>query len=279
MSVGVVQAFQKEDQRKVFIYTYIFVYTYTHSYIPTLPFQVAYDCDVTYVANQELGFDFLRDNLAMSAENVVQQRPYSFCLVDEVDSILVDEARTPLIISRKGKMPNDKHISSAQIAKELIKDKHYEVDLKNQKVELTQAGFKFCEQVYNYLCVQISCRRDNDDDDDDDDYIYKYIVSMYVSMYVMQIVGKSLFDLSDPWAFFIVSALKAKELFTKDKEYIIKDNELFIVDSFTGRVMEGRRFTDGIQQAIEAKEGMQVSAETEVIGKALLLTNQTNSYY
>lgn len=204
MSVGVVQAFQKEDQRKV-----------------------AYDCDVTYVANQELGFDFLRDNLAMSAENVVQQRPYSFCLVDEVDSILVDEARTPLIISRKGKMPNDKHISSAQIAKELIKDKHYEVDLKNQKVELTQAGFKFCEQI----------------------------------------VGKSLFDLSDPWAFFIVSALKAKELFTKDKEYIIKDNELFIVDSFTGRVMEGRRFTDGIQQAIEAKEGMQVSAETEVIAK------------
>ena len=102
---------------------------------------------------------------------------------------------------------------------------------------------------------------------------------MYASMYVMQIVGKSLFDLSDPWAFFIVSALKAKELFTKDKEYIIKDNELFIVDSFTGRVMEGRRFTDGIQQAIEAKEGMQVSAETEVIGKALLLTNQTNSYY
>ena len=83
-----------------------------------------------------------------------------------------------------------------------------------------------------------------------------------------------MFDLSDPWAFFIVSALKAKELFTKDKEYIIKDNELFIVDSFTGRVMEGRRFTDGIQQAIEAKEGMQVSAETEVIGKVLLLRNQ-----
>ena len=75
-----------------------------------------------------------------------------------------------------------------------------------------------------------------------------------------------MYDLSDPWAFFIISALKAKELFTRDKEYIIKDNELFIVDSFTGRVMEGRRFTDGIQQAIEAKEGMQVSADTEVIG-------------
>mgnify|MGYP005689483277 FL=1 len=75
-----------------------------------------------------------------------------------------------------------------------------------------------------------------------------------------------MFDLTDPWAFFIVSALKAKELFARDKEYIIKDNEIFIVDSFTGRVMEGRRFTDGIQQAIEAKEGMQVSSETQVIG-------------
>ena len=87
----------------------------------------------------------------MSAENVVQQRPLNFCLVDEVDSILIDEARTPLIISRKGKMPNEKHISSAQIARELTKDEHYEVDLKNQKVELTQAGFKFCEQVT--LCL------------------------------------------------------------------------------------------------------------------------------
>ena len=84
----------------------------------------------------------------MSVENVVQQtRPFRFCLVDEVDSILIDEARTPLIISRKGKLPNDKHISGAQIARELTKDVHYEVDLKNQKVELTQVGFKFCEQV------------------------------------------------------------------------------------------------------------------------------------
>ena len=91
--------------------------------------------------------------LAMSAENVVQQRPFNFCLVDEVDSILIDEARTPLIISRKGKTANEKHISSAQIARELTKDKHYEVDRKNQKVELTQAGFKFCEQVmFSSIC-------------------------------------------------------------------------------------------------------------------------------
>lgn len=119
-------------------------------------YQAAYDCDVTYVSNQELGFDFLRDNLAMSVENVVQQtRPFRFCLVDEVDSILIDEARTPLIISRKGKLPNEKHISAAQIARELTKDVHYEVDLKNQKVELTQVGFKFCEQVSWLVIVML----------------------------------------------------------------------------------------------------------------------------
>jgi len=204
LTVGVIQSYQKEAERKA-----------------------AYSCDVTYVANQELGFDFLRDNLAMSAENVVQQRAYNFCLVDEVDSILIDEARTPLIISRKGKAPTEKYFSCAQIAMELKKGIHYEVDLKNQKVELTATGFKFCEQI----------------------------------------VGKGLFEFSDPWAFYIVNALKAKELFNKDKEYIIKDGSIFIVDSFSGRVLEGRRFTDGIQQSIEAKEKLKVSDETQVIAK------------
>jgi len=109
--VGIVQSFQKENERKA-----------------------AYTCDVTYVANQELGFDYLRDNLAMAQSNVVLQRPLGYCLVDEVDSILIDEARTPLIISRKGKPPTEKYASCAQIAKELSSGVHYEVDLKNQKV-------------------------------------------------------------------------------------------------------------------------------------------------
>jgi preprotein translocase subunit SecA len=195
LSVGVVQSYQKEGQRKD-----------------------AYNCDVTYVSNQELGFDFLRDNLALSAENVVQQRPYNFCVVDEADSILIDEARTPLIISRKGPAPTDKYITCAQISLNLFEGQHYTVEKKDQKVELTPAGFKYAEQI----------------------------------------VGKNLFDLTDPWAFYIINALKAKELFKVDQEYIIKDGAISIIDAFSGRVLDGRRFTDGLQQSIEAKEKLLV---------------------
>mmetsp|Transcript_19540 Transcript_19540/g.18872 ORF Transcript_19540/g.18872 Transcript_19540/m.18872 type:complete len:1035 (-) Transcript_19540:297-3401(-) len=204
LTVGVVQSYQKEGQRKD-----------------------AYNCDVTYVSNQELGFDFLRDNLALSAENVVQQRPYNFCVVDEADSILIDEARTPLIISRKGPAPTDKYITCAQISLNLFEGQHYTADKKDQKVELTPAGFKYAEQI----------------------------------------VGKNLFDLSDPWAFYIINALKAKELFKVDQEYIIKDGAISIIDAFSGRVLDGRRFTDGLQQSIEAKEKLLVSGETQVVAK------------
>jgi len=205
MSVGVVQSYQQEAARRA-----------------------AYNCDVTYVANQELGFDFLRDNLAMDVQNVVQQRPFNFCVVDEADSILIDEARTPLIISRKGLAPTDKYLQCAAIATNLIKGTHYEVNVKDQRVELTPTGFKFAEQI----------------------------------------VGKSLFDLADPWAFYIINSLKAKELYFKDKEYIVKDGtNIAIVDAFSGRVLEGRRFTDGLQQSIEAKEKLKVSGETQVVAK------------
>ena len=204
LSVGIVQNYQKEAERKS-----------------------AYNCDVTYVPNQELGFDFLRDNLAMDPANIVQQRPFNFCIVDECDSILIDEARTPLIISRKGSAPVDKYLTSAEIAKNLVAGMHYEVNLKDQKIELTTAGFKFAEQI----------------------------------------VGKALFDLADPWAFYVINALKAKELYSKDKEYIIKDGAVAIIDSFSGRVLDGRRFTDGLQQSIEAKESLQVSSVTQVVAK------------
>lgn len=204
LTVGVVQSYQKEAERRK-----------------------QYQCDITYVANQELGFDFLRDNLAMSTENIVLTRPYNFCVVDEADSILIDEARTPLIISRKGNGPTAKYISAAQISQNLFVGKHYEVNKKDQKVELTPAGFKFAEQI----------------------------------------VGKGLYELNDPWAFYIINALKAKELFIKDSEYIVQNGQISIVDSFTGRVLEGRRFSDGLQQAIEAKEGLTVSGETQVVAK------------
>jgi preprotein translocase subunit SecA len=205
LSVGIVQNFQTERQR-----------------------EAAYSCDVTYVSNQELGFDFLRDNLATSQDQVVLRRSFAFCVVDEADSILVDEARTPLIISRKGNAPTDKYISCAEIAKNLKEGEHYEVDRKNTKVEMTPKGFKYAEQI----------------------------------------VGKGLFELGDPWAFYIVNAVKAKELYARDSEYIIReDGSVAIVDSFSGRVLDGRRFTDGLQQSIEAKEGLAVSAETQTVAK------------
>ena len=129
-------------------------------------------------------------------------------------------------VGRTGAAPTDKYLSCAQIAKNLKIDVHYAVSKKDQKVDLTPEGFKFAEQI----------------------------------------VGKSLFDLKDPWAFYIVNALKAKELFAKDQEYIVRseDNTIAIVDAFSGRVLEGRRFTDGLQQSIEAKEGVPVSGETQV---------------
>lgn len=209
MSVGIIQSYQKEEQRKE-----------------------AYDTDITYLSNQELGFDFLRDNLAMSLENVVQTRPYNFCVVDEADSILVDEARTPLIISRKGNGPTAKYSSCAQIALNLEVTKHYDVNEKERKIELTPAGFKYCEKI----------------------------------------VGKNLYDLVDPWAYYIINAVKAKELYIRDKQYIVAEgpdggSEISIVDEFTGRVLTGRRFTDGLQQAIEAKENIGVSGETQVVAK------------
>ena len=203
-TVGVIQNYQKEAERKK-----------------------AYLCDVTYVANQELGFDFLRDNLAMSMENVVQPKPYNFCIIDEADSILIDEAKTPLIISRKGTPPTEKYITSAQIVKNLNKGVHYEVNEKDQKVELTTTGFKFTEQI----------------------------------------LGKNLFDLNDPWAFYVINGVKAKELFNADRDYIVQDGSVSIIDTFSGRVLEGRRFTDGIQQSIEAKEGLKITAQTQIIAK------------
>merc|ERR1711871_573613 len=204
MTVGVIQNYMKENERKS-----------------------AYSCDVTYIANQELGFDYLRDNLATSNDQIVQYRPFNFCVVDEADSILIDEARTPLIISRKGLPATDKFITSASIAKNLNQNEHYEVDIKEQKIQITQKGYKYAEQI----------------------------------------LGKGLFDLKDSWAFFILNALKAKELYNEGSEYIIDNNEIRVIDSFSGRVLEGRRFSDGIQQSIEAKESLSISSETQTVAK------------
>ncbi len=195
-----------------------------------------YACDITYATNSELGFDYLRDNMATEIDEVVQ-RKFNYCVIDEVDSILIDEARTPLIISGQIERPQEKYQKAAELALSLIKAKElskdgvdpegdFEVDEKQRSCILTDQGFAKCEE---YLKV-------ND-----------------------------LYDPKDPWAHYITNALKAKELFVKDVNYIIKKDEAVIVDEFTGRVMPGRRWSDGQHQAIEAKEGLKIQPETQTL--------------
>lgn len=191
--------------------------------------RAAYSCDVTYVTNTELGFDYLRDHLAYTPDDVVITRPFSFCIIDEADSILIDEARTPLIISSKVPAPTQKYATAEQAAQMLQKDVHYSVNEKEQSVLLTERGYSDLETALKV---------------------------------------PDLFSPQNPWASFISNALKAKELFKPDVNYIISDSdsaeakkEIQIVDEFTGRVMKGRRWSEGLHQAIEAKEGITVANE------------------
>ncbi|NEQ46482.1 MAG: preprotein translocase subunit SecA [Leptolyngbya sp. SIOISBB] len=184
-----------------------------------------YACDITYGTNSEFGFDYLRDNMATSIEDVVQ-RPFNFCVIDEVDSILIDEARTPLIISGQVERPSEKYTQAAEVARQLNADDHYEVDEKARNVLLTDEGFILAEDLLGV---------------------------------------KDLFDPKDPWAHYVFNAIKGKELFVKDVNYIVRDGEVVIVDEFTGRVMPGRRWSDGLHQAIEAKEYADIQPETQTL--------------
>jgi len=184
-----------------------------------------YGCDITYGTNSELGFDYLRDNMATSMEDVVQ-RPFNYCVIDEIDSVLIDEARTPLIISGQVDRPSEKYIKAAEIARALNSEDHYEVDEKQRTILLTDEGFIQAEEL---LGVQ------------------------------------DLFDPRDPWAHYVFNAIKAKELFTLDVNYIVRGGEVVIVDEFTGRVMPGRRWSDGLHQAIEAKENLETQPETQTL--------------
>jgi preprotein translocase subunit SecA len=190
-----------------------------------------YSCDITYTTNSELGFDYLRDNMAVSMEEVVQ-RPFNYCLIDEVDSVLIDEARTPLIISGQVERPTEKYQQAAEIAAMLSKQNEegdegdYEVDEKARNILMTDEGFAKAEQLLEV----------ND-----------------------------LYDPENPWAHYISNALKAKELFAQDVNYIVRNDEIVIVDEFTGRVMPGRRWSDGLHQAIEAKESVTIQKETQTL--------------
>lgn len=187
--------------------------------------KAAYDCDITYGTNNEFGFDYLRDNMAQSPDMLVQ-RPYNYAIIDEVDSILIDEARTPLIISGRLEKSAETYQLMAQIAPKLQKDKDYEVDEKNKNIILTEDGIDRAQEL-----LQI----------------------------------KDLFDINTQYAHHLLQALKAKELFVKDTDYVVRNNEVMIVDEFTGRLMEGRRWSDGLHQAIEAKEGVKIQDETQTL--------------
>lgn len=182
----------------------------------------AYLCDVTYVTNSELGFDYLRDNLAQDKSDLVL-REFNYCVIDEVDSILIDEARTPLIISGNAEAPGPKYYKAAKIASAFVRDVHYTVDEKQKNAVLTEDGYEAAEDI---LAVD------------------------------------DLYDPREQWASYIINALKAKELQLKDVNYIVKGEEVIIVDEFTGRTMQGRRWGEGLHQAIEAKEGLPIQNET-----------------
>lgn len=187
--------------------------------------KAAYDCDITYGTNNEFGFDYLRDNMASSKEMLVQ-RPYNYAIIDEVDSILIDEARTPLIISGRLDKSAELYVTMAKVAPMLEVKRDYEVDEKNKNVILTEEGIDRAQELLSV-----------------DD----------------------LFDISNQYAHHLLQALKAKELYKIDTDYVVKNGEVMIVDEFTGRIMEGRRWSDGLHQAVEAKENLKIQDETQTL--------------
>ncbi len=188
--------------------------------------QQQYEADITYGTNNEFGFDFLRDNMSYSKEHMVQ-RGHHFVIVDEVDSILIDEARTPLIISGPTDRKLDNYLKADQVAKALVKEEHFTVDEKDKVVLMTEEGIAKAEELF------------------DVDNLYS-LENSALSHHVDQ-------------------ALKANYLFEIDVDYVVKDGEVVIVDEFTGRLSEGRRFSEGLHQALEAKEKVEIKEETQTL--------------
>ncbi|MCD2189142.1 preprotein translocase subunit SecA [Actinomycetospora soli] len=191
----------------------------------------AYKADITYGTNNEFGFDYLRDNMAWSKAECVQ-RGHVFAIVDEVDSILIDEARTPLIISGPAEQSARWYSEFARLAPKMTKDLHYEVDERKKTVGVTEDGVAFIED---------------------------------------QLGIENLYEAANtPLVGYLNNAIKVKELFLKDKDYIVRDGEVLIVDEFTGRVLAGRRYNEGLHQAIEAKEGVEIKQENQTLATITL---------
>ena len=188
--------------------------------------QEAYGCDITYGTNNEFGFDYLRDNMKFYKEQLVQ-RELNFCIVDEVDSILIDEARTPLIISGASDDATSMYGRVNSMIPLLKKDEDFEVDEKGKTISMTDEGVMKCEQILD-------------------------IDNLYDSQHIS-------------FQHHIMQGIKAHHLFARDVDYIVKDGQVVIVDEFTGRLMPGRRFSDGLHQALEAKEGVKVESENQTL--------------
>ncbi|MBW4838303.1 MAG: preprotein translocase subunit SecA, partial [Paenibacillaceae bacterium] len=185
--------------------------------------QEAYACDITYGTNNEFGFDYLRDNMVLYKEQMVQ-RPLYFCIIDEVDSILIDEARTPLIISGQAQKSTELYYAADRFVKTLTPEEDYTVDIKVKAVSLTEKGVAKAERVFGI----------------DNLYDHKHVTLNH----------------------HVVQALKANVIMRRDVDYVVTEDEVLIVDEFTGRIMQGRRYSDGLHQAIEAKEGIEVQNES-----------------
>ena len=203
VSVGVIQNMMPDDERRT-----------------------AYECDITYGTNSEFGFDYLRDNMAPAAEYTVQ-RGHWFAIVDEVDSILIDEARTPLIISGEPEQAAETYYSFARAVRDLVPGEDYEVDEKFHTASPTESGV---DKVERAIGVENLYAPENG-----------------------QLVNH------------LIQAIKAKELYKRDDEYVVIDGEVKIVDEFTGRIMEGRRWSEGLHQAVEAKENVRIQEENVTV--------------
>jgi preprotein translocase subunit SecA len=199
------------------------------AYLRSCSRKEAYLADVTYGTNNQFGFDYLRDNTQQIAEGLVQRSdtPHHFAIVDEIDSILIDEARVPLILSTKSNESRDLYATFAKVAKQLKEGEHYETDEKLRAVSLTDAGVERAEKILG-------------------------IDNIYTEQGVAQVHH-------------LETAVRAQALFLKDRDYLVKDGQVVIVDPFTGRIQDGRRWSDGLHQAVEAKEGVAIMDETKTM--------------
>lgn len=188
--------------------------------------RAAYDCDILYSTNSELGFDYLRDHMVLYAKDMVAQRGLNFAIIDEVDSILIDEARTPLIISGGSKNNMNLYQAADRFTKSL-RDEDFEIDIESKTIELTPSGIERAEKIFQI----------------DNLYDLKYVTLVH----------------------HINNALRANYIMSRDKEYVVNDGEVLIVDQFTGRILRGRQFSEGLHQALEAKEGVQIKQETKTV--------------